>query len=85
MLAQSSPQARLDEAFLLAIGRPLQTNERERLATFLSHQQRLLADDPDAIAKLAPVEAPGSTRLETATWTMLASALLNLEEFITRE
>ena len=34
---------------------------------------------------LAPIEAPGSTPLETATWTVLSTALLNLEEFITRE
>lgn len=77
--------ARLDYAFRLATGRLPAAKEKERLTAFLASQQRLLADDPESIAKLAPVEAEGSTKLETATWTMLTSALLNLEEFFTRE
>ena len=77
--------ARLDYAMRLTSGRTASAKEKEQLLAYLTRQQRLLADDPDAIAKLAPVEAPGSTRLETATWTLLSSALLNLEEFITRE
>jgi Protein of unknown function (DUF1553) len=77
--------ARLDYAFRLATGRLPVAKEKERLTAFLASQQRLLADDQESIAKLAPVEAEGSTKLETATWTMLTSALLNLEEFFTRE
>jgi hypothetical protein len=85
VLPHQSTEARLTHAMQLAVGRAPTDRERQRLSAYLADQQRLLADDKDAIAKLAPVEAPGSTPLETATWTLLASAILNLEEFITRE
>jgi hypothetical protein len=34
---------------------------------------------------LAPVVVPGAALVESAAWTALASAILNLDEFITRE
>jgi hypothetical protein len=34
---------------------------------------------------LAPAELPGVTRAETAALVTLATAVLNLDEFITRE
>ena len=86
VLAQGTAnEVRLDYAMRLTSGRTASAKEKEQLLAYVTRQQRLLADDPDAIAQLAPVEAPGATRLETATWTLLSSALLNLEEFITRE
>jgi hypothetical protein len=85
VLAVAGEDARLDYAYRLATGRAATDGERSRMKAYLEQQRRLLADDPASIAKLAPVEAAGSTALETATWTMLASAVLNLEEFLTRE
>jgi hypothetical protein len=55
------------------------------MTTYFKEQQRLLSDDAKALAALAPYVPAGTTRLETATWTGMASVLLNLEEFITRE
>jgi len=85
LLAHKDIDARLDYAYQLAAGRPATASEKQRLRAYLDQQRRLLADDAPAISQLAPVEAAGSTPLETATWTMLASAVLNLEEFLTRE
>jgi hypothetical protein len=85
LLTVDGVDARLDQAYLLAAGRPATASERERMKAYLEQQRRLLADDAASIAKLAPVEAAGATPLETAAWTMLASAVLNLEEFLTRE
>jgi hypothetical protein len=45
----------------------------------------LLADDPKAIESLAPYAPDGTTRLEMAVWTTMATVLMNLDEFITRE
>ena len=80
-----SAESRLSQLLQLVVGRAPAEAEQRRLLAFLREQQRLLADDAAAIAKLAPMAAPTATRLETATWTMLASAMLNLEEAITRE
>ncbi len=83
--AQQSFEDRLAWAVRNALGREVRAAETERLRKYYEHQRLLLADDPAAIAKLAPSPAPGATALETATWTGVASVLLNLDEFITRE
>ena len=55
------------------------------MMSYYTQQQRLLSDDAKALAALAPYVPAGATRLDTATWTGMASVILNLEEFITRE
>jgi hypothetical protein len=76
---------RVGLAYQWTVGRPPEASETARLQAFFDLQRRLLADDLAAQTKLAPAAAPGSTRLETAVWTGIASVLLNLDEFITRE
>lgn len=78
-------EAQLGWAFRTALGREPKPAETDRLRQYFERQRILLADDQAAIAKLAPSAAPGATALETATWTGVASVLLNLDEFITRE
>jgi hypothetical protein len=87
ILTSSGPgfDARLNWACQSALGRSPAQAETARFKAYYEQQQRLLSDDEKAIGQLAPTAAPGSTRLETATWTGLASVLLNLDEFITRE
>ena len=84
IVAQPS-EGRLEWAYRRALGRAPSAREAERLASYFTQQQRLLADDTKALAALAPYVPPGATRLDTATWTGMASVILNLEEFITRE
>ncbi len=78
-------ESRLEWACRTALGRPAAAAEGARFKAYFEQQQRLLAGDREALGRLAPTAAPGSTRLETAAWTGLASVLLNLDEFITRE
>lgn len=76
---------RLQWAFRNALGREATAAEQVTLHQYYEQQRLLLSDDAEAIAQLAPSAAPGATALETATWTGVASVLLNLDEFITRE
>lgn len=82
----SQPEAgRLEWAYRRVLGRAPSGHESARMASYFTQQQRLLSDDAKALAALAPFVPPGATRLDTATWTGMASVILNLEEFITRE
>ena len=82
----SQPEAqRLEWAYRRALGRAPSERESARMMSYYTQQQRLLSDDAKALAALAPYVPAGATRLDTATWTGLASVILNLEEFITRE
>jgi mono/diheme cytochrome c family protein len=79
--AGGTDAARLDRAFLLTLGRAPRAAETERLVAYLSQQRALFAADPAAERELMAEAPPG---LEPA-WVALASVLLNLDEFITRE
>ena len=77
--------ARLDAGYLEALARKPSETERLRLRVYYDKQQALLADDPKSIEQLVPYAPDGTTRLEMAVWTAMASVLMNLDEFITRE
>ena len=77
--------SRLNEGFLAALSRKATETEMRRLRVYFDKQQALLADDMKSIEHLAPFAPEGTTRLELAVWTAMASVLMNLDEFITRE
>ncbi len=59
-----------------------------REAEFLTdsyRQQAALFEKNTAAAAFFPLEIPGVARTDAAAWTAVASAILNLDEFITRE
>jgi hypothetical protein len=74
-------EARLVHAFELVVSRPPTTEESRRLLDFLKQQRELLALDPVAVADLLADSSPGTD----PAWIVLASVLLNLDEFINRE
>jgi mono/diheme cytochrome c family protein len=76
---------RLDNAYAEALGRAPSATEKSRLQAYLEKQEKLLEGDEKAVAQLAPVTPPDVPQRHTAAWTALASVLLNLDEFITRE
>jgi len=79
VLREAPPQERIDYAFLLALGRQPTGRERQRLQLFLEQHSASLqarSAEPQALLPLSP---------EHAVWASAARALLNLEEFITRE
>ncbi len=85
MRDETSPERRLERMFRLCLARKPKPEEADRVAEFLRLQRRLLQFDGAALARLAPFAPEGESRLEVAAWTGLARALMNLDEFITRE
>jgi hypothetical protein len=84
VLSQESgdPAGRL---FELALARTPSPREREWVESYLRHQDKLLEQNPKQAEEMFPLEIPGHNRIEAASWTALASAILNTDEFITRE
>jgi hypothetical protein len=78
-------EGRIDRLFEIALARTPSPREREWVETYLRKQVQLLEQNPKQAGELFPLDLPGHARVETAAWTALASAILNLDEFITRE
>jgi hypothetical protein len=76
---------RIERLFRLSLSRGPEPGERDRIATFFEKQRELLKTDPEAQNSIAPFVPPDETSLDMAAWTGVARALLNLDEFITRE
>jgi len=77
--------ARLHHAFLLTLARPPRAEESERLTAYLRQQKAVFDADNTAARELMQNAALDGSAAERAAWTALASVLLNLDEFITRE
>ncbi len=83
---QGGTEARLRYGFRLCVAREPTAAERERLAKLYDDLLALCQADPEKAAKLAGPDLPaGADAAEAAAWTALARALLNLDEFVTRE
>jgi hypothetical protein len=80
-----SEPARVERLFAVALGRAPSRVEAALASEYLERQTAIFAIDPASAQALSPVEIPGVSRIEAAAWTGLASAILNLDEFITRE
>ena len=76
---------RVDYAFRLCLARKPQPAERDRVATFFRAQAEAYQADPMSVRALAPNPLPGVEPAETAAWVAVSRALMNLDEFITRE
>jgi hypothetical protein len=83
---------RLDLAGRIALSRSWNEVERSRLLDLLEQQRASFRLDPRAAREFAgsalvPIDqlTEDEAAVETASWISLASALLNLDEFLTRE
>ena len=76
---------RLSRMFLLALSRPPEPIEKDRVATYFAKQREDLAASPDTAKELAPYVPPGAERPDVAAWTAVARGLMNLDEFVVRE
>ncbi len=83
--APSGGRARLDLAFRLCYGRPPAPGEIDRTASYLERETARLTAAPASAAALAPAYLEGVPDPEAAAWSMLASSLMNTDEFFTRE
>ena len=86
-LSEASPEfaRRLERAYLYALARPPSPQEVEKIQAAYQRQLALYDQDLEAARKLAPALLPHVSRSEFAAWVWVASVLLNLDEFITRE
>ena len=87
----SDDTARIELGFRLCTGRRPDAIERGILMRLLQRQRTAFASSRDEAKKIADVKAPASAlseekdEIEVAAWTLVARALLNLDETITRE
>ena len=80
-----SPEARIRHAYRLCLGREPSPAEADRLLQLFEELLQSCRARPDDAAKLAGKQAAGGSVAETAAWVALARAILNLDEFVTRE
>ena len=83
-----SETERIGKGFLSTLVRPIEPSELDRLQKLLGTSRQYFRENPDA-AKLLLSEYPlkideSINPQELASWAMLTSALLNLDEFLTR-
>ena len=76
---------RLDAAFRLALGRLPSAQEKDRMLSYLDLQRSRLRNEPKLAAALFAGEVEGASRTDLAAWVALTRAILNLDEFLTRE
>jgi hypothetical protein len=85
----TAPETRLEYGYKLALARAPHDEERTILLDLLdSSLQRFRADPQEAKKLLAVGESPRLTELderELAAWTTVTSAILQLDETISRE
>src|SRR5262249_3568503 len=86
LVEKSTTSERLERGFRLCVSRKPTDMELSRLTKLHDDLLALAKAKPDEAAKLAGKGLPkGADVVEAATWTALARALLNLDEFVTRE
>ena len=73
------------EAFRLVLARDPTESEARHLREYFDQQRTIFDSEPDAAAEFMPLAAARLDKLEAAAWTGVASVLMNLDEFITRE
>ena len=83
--APSSWEGRLDHAYRLCLGRPPSSRERERFRQFFTRQKEILEGEPESVGQLTSGTVLEFQPLQLASWVAAGRAILNLDEFITRE
>ncbi len=82
----ATPEERLRYLCRVTLARDPSDSEASRLRALYERVTELARAQPDAAAKLAGNPAPnGVDRAELAAWVTVARAVLNLDEFVTRE
>jgi mono/diheme cytochrome c family protein len=84
----TDPAKQMDFAFRTCLSRPPTRAERDRLLNFYRQQLDSFSNDPasaEAVIAVGSVERPASLDARTlAAWMMVANALLNLDETVTK-
>jgi len=86
--AARSPHARATLAFRLCVARQPRPEEVDRILASYNAQLRRFTAKPEAAAKITSGfdwSAASDSVAERAAWTLVANALLNLDETLTKE
>ena len=83
--APSSWEGRLNHAYRVSLGRVPSSRERERFRKFFARQKEILGGEPESVQQLTSGVVLEFQPLPLATWVAAGRAILNLDEFITRE
>ncbi len=83
--AQPNWNDRLRHAYRLCLAREPSSPEKDRVATFWERQKQLFENNPGMASTVALPAISESPPAEMAAWVSVARALMNLDEFITRE
>jgi hypothetical protein len=78
-------EERLRYAFRLCLARTPRPNELRQLREYFQRQVEIFEAEETSPREFMPVALAASSRVEGAAWTAVASVLMNLDEFITRE
>ncbi|MGD9634643.1 MAG: DUF1553 domain-containing protein [Pirellulales bacterium] len=78
-------EQRLTWLFERCVGRAPRPEEQQVLISLLAAQRRQLAEDPGRAATIVGRQGEPAEVVGQAAWTAVARAVLNLDEFITRE
>ncbi len=81
-----SDDAKIERLFRLCLTRKPDAFEASRLLKYLNLQRERFTKDAAAAKQVAPMRKAGeASESEAAAWTTLARAVINLDEFITRQ
>ena len=76
---------RLHHIYHLCLSREPGPAELSRFRRFFEYQRSIFQEEPESVKQLADGSGSDLDSLEVALWTTAARAVLNLDEFITRE
>lgn len=76
---------RVRRLFEICLSRLPNPREREWSTEYYQRQVQIFEKEPKSAELFFPVEMQDHSRVELAAWTGVGSAVLNLDEFITRE
>ena len=75
----------LERLFRLALSRRPRPGELAALLEYYRRQESIFEAEEETAERFMPLDVPGLSPSQAAAWTGVASVLLNLDEFITRE
>ncbi len=81
----STLDGRIDYAFELCLGRKPSESERDKVRAYLDRQSTIFHHEVGTANQALPAKLEGIDPVTAGTWVAFSRALLNLDEFITRE
>jgi hypothetical protein len=78
-----TPEQRIQEAFLRCFSRPPEAVELSAVMEFFQKQEKRFGAAPEVAKQLAG-DGPADSTITRAAWTAVARALMNMDEFVTK-